>query len=138
MKLISHVQPVICRSLDHDITANETQVWALIDSGSEFNTMTLAYVLRLGLQAHHTNTRAQKIDRSIFQMFGMVLADFQVKDKLGKARFFQETFLLADICAKVVLGMLFLILSNVNVQFVEKELSRGLTSPPRLNKLPNR
>ena len=52
----------------------------------------------------------------------MVLADFQVEDKLGKARFFQETFLLADISAEVVLDMLFLTLSNANVQFVEKEL----------------
>ena len=53
----------------------------------------------------------------------MVLADFQVEDKLGKARFFQETFLLADISAEVVLGMPFLTLSNADVQFVEKELT---------------
>ena len=45
----------------------------------------------------------------------MVLADFQVEDKLGKARFFQETFLLANISAEVALGMLFLILNNVDV-----------------------
>ena len=55
-------------------------------------------------------------------MFGIVLADFQVADKLGKARFFQETFFLADISAGVVLGMLFLTFSNADVQFVEKEL----------------
>ena len=53
----------------------------------------------------------------------MVLADFQVENKLGKARFFQETFLLANISAEVVLGMPFLTLSNADVQFVEKELT---------------
>ena len=53
----------------------------------------------------------------------MVLADFQVEDKLGKVRFFQETFLLADISAEVVLGILFLTLSNANIQFVEKKLT---------------
>ena len=53
----------------------------------------------------------------------MVLASFQVEDKLGRARFVQETFLLADISAEVVLGMPFLILSNADVQFVEKELT---------------
>ena len=42
-------------------------------------------------------------------------------DKLKRARFFQETFLLVDISAEVVLGMLFLTLSNADVQFVEKE-----------------
>ena len=77
--------------------------------------MTPAYALRLGLQARHTNVGAQKIDGSTLQTFGMVLADFQVEDKLGKARFFQETFLLADISAEVVLGMLFLTLSNADV-----------------------
>ena len=53
----------------------------------------------------------------------MVLANFQVEDKFGKARFFQETFSLANISVEVVLSMLFLILSNANVQFVEKKLT---------------
>ena len=53
----------------------------------------------------------------------MVLASFQVEDKLGRIRFFQETFLLADISTEVVLGMPFLTLSNADVQFVEKELT---------------
>ena len=102
---------------------NETQVQALIDSGSEVNAMTPAYVSRLGLRARHTNVGAQKIDGSTLQTFGTVLADFQVEDKLGKARFFQETFLLADISAKVVLGIPFLTLSNADVQFVERDLT---------------
>ena len=43
--------------------------------------------------------------------------------KLGKARFFQEIFLLADTNAEVILSMFFLTFSNVDVQFVEKELT---------------
>ena len=38
----------------------------------------------------------------------------RVEDKLGKARFFQETFLLADISVEVVLEMSFLTLSNAD------------------------
>ena len=53
----------------------------------------------------------------------MVLANLQVENKHGKALFFQKTFLLADINEKIVLGMLFLILNNVDIQFVEKELT---------------
>ena len=56
-------------------------------------------------------------------MFGMVLASFQVEDTLGRARFFQETFLLADLSIEVVLGMPFLTLSNTNIQFAQKELT---------------
>ena len=51
----------------------------------------------------------------------MVIAAFQVKDKFGRARFFQETFLLANTSMEVVLGMPFLTLSNADIQFAEKE-----------------
>ena len=85
--------------------------------------MTPAYASKLGLRVRHTNVGAQKIDGSTLQTFGMVLANFRMEDKLGRTRFFQETFLLADISAEVVLGMPFLTLSNADVQFVEKELT---------------
>ena len=35
-----------------------------------------------------TNVRAQKIDGSALETFGMVIADFQVEDKGGRLRFF--------------------------------------------------
>ena len=94
----------------------------MIDSGSKVNTMTPTYIAKLGLKVRKTDIGAQKIDGSTLETFGMVLAGFQVEDKLRKVRFFQETFLLANISAEVVLGMPFLTLSNANVQFVEKEL----------------
>ena len=96
---------------------------ALVDLGSEVNAITPAYVAKLGLEVRKTDIRAQKIDSSTLETFGMVLADFQVEDKIERVRFFQETFLLADISAEVVLGMPFLTLSNADVQFVEKELT---------------
>ena len=77
--------------------------------------MTPAYAAKLGFQVRKTNIEAQKIDGSTLETFGMVLADFQVEDKLGRARFFQETFLLADISAEVVLSMPFLTFSNADV-----------------------
>ena len=85
--------------------------------------MTPAYASKLGLRVRHTDVGAQKIDGSTLQTFGMVLANFRMEDKLGRTRFFQETFLLADISAEVVLGMPFLTLSNANVKFVGKELT---------------
>ena len=98
-------------------------VRALIDSGSEVNAMSPAYASKLGLRVRHTDVGAQKIDGSTLQTFGMVLANFRMEDKLGRTRFFQETFLLANISAEVVLGMPFLTLSNADVQFVENELT---------------
>ena len=98
-------------------------VLALLDSGSEVNAMTPAYAAHLGLKVRVTDVGAQKIDGSSLATYGMVIAAFQVVDKLGRSRFFQETFLLADISMEVVLGMPFLFLSNADVQFAEKELT---------------
>ena len=49
----------------------------------------------------------------------MVIANFQVEDKIGRSRFFQETFLVADTKFEVVLGMLFLKISNADMSFGE-------------------
>lgn len=41
---------------------------------------------------------------------------------LGKVQFFEKTLLLANTSIEVVLKMLFLILLNADVEFVEKKL----------------
>ena len=113
--------PCICYPMR--FKKSKVQVLALINSGSEVNAMTPAYALKLGLKVHTTNVGAQKINGSTLETFRIVLASFQVEDKLGRTRYFQETFLLADISVEVVLGMPFLTLSNANIQFTKKKLT---------------
>ena len=91
--------------------------------GSKVNAMTLAYAKQLGFQVQKTDIGAQKIDGSLLQTFGMVIAGFQVEDKLDRAQFFQELFLLAETNMKVVLRIFFLTFSNANIQFAKKELT---------------
>ncbi len=79
--------------------------------------MALAYSAKLGLKVRPNDVGAQKIDGSIFETFGMVLANFQAEDKLGRARFFQKTFLVANTSVEVVLGMPFFNFSNADVVF---------------------
>ncbi len=50
-------------------------------------------------------------------MYEMVVFIFFVSDKDGRERFFEESFLLADVKPDVVLGMLFLTMSNADVDF---------------------
>ena len=57
------------------------------------------------------------------KIYDIVIAGFQVQDKFRKARFFQETFLVADTSVEVVLGMPFLAFNKVEVDFKEKELT---------------
>ena len=50
--------------------------------------MTPAYAKKLGLWTRKTYVGAQKIDGSLLATYGMVIASFQMTNKLGKARFF--------------------------------------------------
>ena len=77
---------------------------------------------RLGLKTWKTNIGAQKIDGSALKTFGMVIADFQVKDKSGRPKFFQETFLVTDTKFEVILKMPVLKLSNADMLFGKKTL----------------
>lgn len=70
-----------------------------------------------------TDVRAQKISKSILKIYDMVIVDFQVQDKLEKARFFQKTFLVADTSVKVIFEMFFLTLSKIKVDFTERKLT---------------
>ena len=52
----------------------------------------------------------------------MVVAAFLVEDKANRVRFFEETFLVANVSLEVVLTMPFLTLSGADVDFLGREL----------------
>lgn len=90
-----------------------------INSGSKKNAITPEYALKLDLKVCHTNIKAQKIDSFTLKTFKIVLASFQVEDKLKRAQYFQEIFLLANIGLKVVLKIFFAIVANADVLFLK-------------------
>ena len=94
----------------------------MLNSGSKVNAISPAYAKKLGFKTRKTNVRAQKINGSALETFGMVIADFQLEDKGGRPRFFQETFLVTDTKFEVILGISFLKLSNADVLFSEGTL----------------
>ena len=83
--------------------------------GSKINAITSAYAKQLGPSVQKTDVRAQKNDSSLLKTFEIVIADFQIEDKLGKIQFFQESFLVADTNMEVGLGILFLNISNADI-----------------------
>ncbi len=85
--------------------------------------MTLAYAKELGVTTRKTSVGAQKIDGSPLETYEMVSTSFLLQDSLGRVRFFEETFLLADTSIEVVLGMPFPALNNADFQFVAEELT---------------
>ena len=49
----------------------------------------------------------------------MIIASFQVENKLDRTWLFQESFLLADTSIEVVLAMFFFTVGNTNIQFAK-------------------
>ena len=95
---------------------------ALINSGSEVNAVHPSFVKQLGLSIRPTDVGAQKIDGTTLDTHVMVVAAFSVADKANRVRFFEETFLVANVSPEVVLGMPFLTLSNADVDFSSRDL----------------
>lgn len=57
---------------------------ALIDSSSKINVILPTYIIKLGLCGKKINAGVQKIDGSHLNIFEMVIADYLVKDQLGR------------------------------------------------------
>ena len=82
----------------------------------------MSLTTKLGHYTQPTNVGAQKIDGSALKTYDMNIAGLSIKDELGKIRFFDKNFLIADTSMDVVLGMLFLSLNNADVQFDMRNL----------------
>ena len=52
----------------------------------------------------------------------MVVSTFSVLDKDSGERFFEESFLLANVKSEIVLEMLFLTINNANIDFQAQNL----------------
>ena len=91
--------------------------------------MNPAFAQKLGLHIWKTNVGIYKIDGSVLETFGMVIADFQMEDKGGRLRFFQKIFLVTDTQFKVVLKMSFLNIKNADVSFDEKTFTWKFSLP---------
>ncbi len=98
------------------------QTKALLDSGSEVNTINQAFAFQLGLNICKINVRAQKIDGITLATYGMVVITFSVSNKDGRERFFEKSFLLADIKPDVILKMPILTMSNADIDFQAHDL----------------
>lgn len=96
---------------------------ASIDLNNKVNIMYPAFVKKLGLLVRKTDMKVQKTDGSNLETVGIVIVAFLVIDKADKVRFFEETFLLANVNIDVVLGMLFFTLSNANIGFSNQDLT---------------
>ena len=101
---------------------SKAQGQTLIDLGSKVNAIYPTFAKQLGLPIRPTDVGAQEIDGTTLDTYGIVVAAFSVEDKANRVRFSKETFLVANISPELVLGMPFLTLSGVDIDFSGREL----------------
>ncbi|MCJ1270092.1 hypothetical protein MMC22_009986 [Lobaria immixta] len=82
---------------------------------NKVNAVSRKTVKALGLQILHTHWGAATIDGARLDTYGIVLATISVDDKYRQTRWFEETFLIANISQDVVLGMPFLQLADLSI-----------------------
>lgn len=69
--------------------------------------MNLNFIQKLSFKIQKTSVEAQKIDGSALKTFGIIIAGFQIKNKVDKLKYFQKTFLMVNIIVEVVLKISF-------------------------------
>ncbi len=84
--------------------------------------MSQVFTQQLGLKIRKNNIGAQKIDSTILEIYGIVVFTFSVLDKDGRERFFEESFLLADVKPDIMFGMPFVTMTNTNIDFQARDL----------------
>ena len=97
-------------------------VLALLDLDSKYNTIYLTFAKELGFSIRPIDVGAQKFDGIILKTFRIVVAAFLVTYKANQERFFEETFLVANISLEIVFEISFLILSGADVNFLGQKL----------------
>ena len=113
---------VLCIWYSITFWKKSVSVLVLFDSGSEINAIHSTLTRELGLLIRTTDVEVQKIEGTMLDTFGMVVTVFSVTDKSNQVKFFEETFLVANVSPKVILGMSFLTLSGADVDFLGREL----------------
>ena len=79
--------------------------------------MSRVFTHQLGFAIWKTNVEAQKIDGTTLETYEMIVSTFFVLDKDDRERFFEESFLLANVKPEIFLEMPFLTMSNVEIDF---------------------
>ena len=80
--------------------------------------MSQVFTHQLSFKTWKTNIGAQKINKTILETYEIVVFNFFVLDKNDRERFFEKSFLLAEVKLDVVLEMLFLTMNNADINFI--------------------
>lgn len=93
---------------------DQTEIW--LDLENKVNAMSQAFAYSFGLKIRKINVRAKKIDGTSLGIYEMVVSTFFMSDINDRERFFEDSFVLADVRLDIVVKMPFLTMSNTDVE----------------------
>ena len=111
---------VLC--IRYPINFREKSVSTLFNSDSKVSAVYLTFAKALGLFIRPTDFGAQKIDSIILDTYEMVVTAFLLLDEANRVRFFENTFLVANISPDIVFEMFFLTLNRTDIDFLNWKL----------------
>ena len=79
--------------------------------------MIKAFIFKLGFKIQKTNIKIPKINDTTLEIYKMMVSSFSILDKNNRKRFFEKSFLLANVKPDIMLEIHFLTMSNANVDF---------------------
>ena len=113
----SNLEQVLC--IHYPINFKEKFVLAVFDSSNKVDAVYPTFTKKIGLSIRSTDVGAQKIDGTTVDSYEKVVIAFLIMDKANRVRFFEKTFLMANISPEIVFGMPFLTLSSTNIDFLD-------------------
>ena len=118
-KYLENLAQVSCIRYSIIFQKKSVLVLALLDLGNEINAIYTTFAQELGLPIRPMDVAAQKIDGSMLNTFRIIVTAFSLIDKANQIKFFEKTFLVANINLEIVLRMPFLTLSGMNIKFLD-------------------
>ena len=94
----------------------------MLNSGRKVNAISSNFAQKLDFYIQKINVIVQKINSSSLNTLEIVIANFQIENKVGRPRFFKKIFLVADTQFKMILKIFFLKINNANISFDKKIL----------------
>ena len=88
---------------------------ALADSDAEIDIINRTTAKRMRLFLLNTNIGLSAIHGEAVKTYGMHYIEFQQEDNQGRVRYFQDTFLAADISTRMILDMPWLAVANPDI-----------------------
>ena len=85
----------------------------------------------------HFKIKIQKINDSMLDIYGILVAVFFLTDKANWIRFFEETFLVANVSLEVVFRMSNLILSSTDINSLNKSSDKSFIPFKKPSQLSN-